>query len=87
MSSMSNYMKKGKSSNFASASTAFASETMTTPTLTRTRSIIPNAPYKAPHSLHRGVEQGEQGELSFLPKETIELFFNSISKIYFKIIC
>ena len=64
MSSMSNYMQKGKSSNFASASTAFASETMTTPTLTRTRSIIPNAPYKAPHSLHRGVEQGEQGEVN-----------------------
>ncbi len=62
--SMSNYMQKGKSSNFASASTAFASETMTTPTLTRTRSIIPNAPFKAPRALttdeflHRDVEQG-----------------------------
>lgn len=57
MSSMSNYMQKGKSSNFTSAKVTFADNAMRTPALTRTRSIIPNAPFKAPRPLHRGVEQ------------------------------
>lgn len=59
MSSMSHYMQKGKSSNSASANGDVANFTMRTPALTRTRSIIPNAPCKAPVPFDRGVEQGE----------------------------
>ena len=69
---MSNYMQKGKSSNSASANGAFANFTMRTPALTRTRSIIPNAPFKAPRPFHRGVEQGELNDFN-VPITGLEL--------------